>query len=108
MSVLSWLFCLLPVGMVLMSENRLTLTKLAQQQRVNVSTVWRWAQRGVKGQRLETFCIGGRRFTTEEAFDRFVQRTTRIANGETQAPITTRQQAKAEAEAIRYLDEMGV
>jgi hypothetical protein len=26
---------------------------------VNTSTIWRWAQRGVKGIRLETLCVSG-------------------------------------------------
>jgi hypothetical protein len=56
----------------LLAEQRVTLTELAQQQQVSSSTVWRWTMRGLRGVRLETYSIGGRRFTTREAFDRFI------------------------------------
>jgi len=46
--------------------------------RPSASTWWRWSQRGVKGQRLETVCIGGRRYTTREALARF---TDALSNG---------------------------
>jgi hypothetical protein len=38
------------------------------------ATMWRWAVKGVDGVKLETFKIGGRRYTTAEALDRFVAR----------------------------------
>ena len=38
------------------------------------ATLWRWAFKGVDGVKLETFKIGGRRYTTAEALDRFVAR----------------------------------
>jgi hypothetical protein len=40
----------------------------------HISTLLRWALRGVKGVRLETVIIGGRRFTSLEAIRRFVVR----------------------------------
>jgi hypothetical protein len=60
----------------LLAETRLTLADLAQGQGVNVSTVWRWTLRGVRGVVLESFSVGARRFTTVEAFQRFVERST--------------------------------
>jgi hypothetical protein len=36
------------------------------------ATLWRWAFRGVDGVKLQSFKIGGRRYTTAEALDRFV------------------------------------
>jgi len=36
------------------------------------ATVWRWSQRGVRGVTLESVMVGGRRFTSIEAVDRFV------------------------------------
>ena len=56
----------------LLAEQRVALTELAHPQRVSSSTVWRWTMRGLRGVRLETYSIGGRRFTTREAFDRFI------------------------------------
>ena len=39
--------------------------------KINYSTVFRWAQRGVRGKRLEVVRIGGVRFTSIEAINRF-------------------------------------
>jgi len=55
---------------------------------VNVSTVWRWAKRGVRGIRLETIMIGGIRYTSVEALQRFFAATTAVSDG--LAPATTR------------------
>ena len=44
--------------------------------RVNLSTVNRWALRGVGGVRLETVVCGGRRYTDRAAIARFIERTT--------------------------------
>lgn len=41
--------------------------------RVNPSTCWRWAARGSKGVRLETWLLGGRRVTTVEAVLLFLE-----------------------------------
>ena len=42
----------------------------------SVPTVWRWALKGLQGVRLESLKIGGRRFTSLEAIDRFAARLT--------------------------------
>ena len=48
--------------------------------RPHISTVVRWAQRGCRGIRLETALIGGIRYTSREAVQRFSERTTATAN----------------------------
>lgn len=40
------------------------------------STLNRWWRRGVRGVRLETFLVGGKRFTTRDAMLRFFEATT--------------------------------
>jgi hypothetical protein len=40
--------------------------------RVHVSAVYRWASRGIRGVRLEWVQVGGIRYTSREALDRFV------------------------------------
>ena len=45
------------------------------------STLWRWYQRGIRGARLETVIVGGRRFTSHEAIARFIARTTAARDG---------------------------
>ncbi len=82
----------------LLEEKRLSLTQLAKREGVAAPTTWRWAQRGVKGVKLETINVGGRRFTSCEAFIRFVEATTAAANGEPAAPRSeTNRQSAARA-----------
>lgn len=58
--------------MSLLTEPRLSLSSLARREGVHTATAWRWVTRGVRGQRLESLVIGGKRFTTEAAFSRWV------------------------------------
>jgi hypothetical protein len=39
---------------------------------VNRSTIYRWSDTGVRGIKLETIQVGGRRMTTHEAIKRFI------------------------------------
>jgi hypothetical protein len=43
------------------------------------ATLWRWHTRGIGGERLEIVRVGGRVYTTREAFADFVSRTTAAA-----------------------------
>lgn len=69
--------------MTLLSERPLTFSQAANTApgRPCVTTVWRWAMKGVRGVTLESFVRGGRRFTTTEALQRFIQRTTAASDG---------------------------
>lgn len=42
----------------------------------HVSTLWRWCLKGCKGVRLESVCIGGKRFVTVTAIERFIEAST--------------------------------
>jgi hypothetical protein len=44
---------------------------LPKNYRPHLSTWWRWHRHGIKGVRLETVVVGGRRYTTAEAVQRF-------------------------------------
>ncbi len=44
----------------------------------HVSTIYRWRLRGIRGVKLETFLIGGRRYTSVEAIERFTERIPRL------------------------------
>lgn len=46
--------------------------------RICVTTLWRWANHGIGGRKLETIKLGGRRYTSFAALERFVNK-----NGET-------------------------
>lgn len=40
----------------------------------HVATVWRWTGHGVSGITLESIKLGGSRYTSREAIERFIQR----------------------------------
>ena len=65
-------------------ESLLTLNQAAEYLpgRPNVSTLHRWRLHGIRGVKLETCLIGGRRYTSREAVERFVAATTAAADGE--------------------------
>lgn len=94
----------------LLSEHRITLTELARQECVSVPTTWRWRQKGVRNVYLETFMIGGRRCTTQEAFARFVEATTAAADGPqpSSRPRTNRQREAAIRRAEARLAKAGI
>lgn len=46
---------------------------VGQPKGVHPATLHRWARNGARGHRLETVCVGGRRFTSQEALWRFIQ-----------------------------------
>jgi len=48
---------------------------------VSLSTLHRWQRRGVRGVRLETVLVGGVRYTSREALNRFVSTITRRGEG---------------------------
>ncbi|HMP07662.1 MAG TPA: DUF1580 domain-containing protein [Lacipirellulaceae bacterium] len=93
----------------LLSETRVSLTELARQEGVAVSTAWRWAARGVRGARLESIAVGGKRYTSLEAFARFVEATTRAAQSDRSTvdarPAPSRRTAVAQA--IEAMKAMG-
>jgi hypothetical protein len=45
-------------------------------QKPHVSTLWRWCLKGCRGVKLESICIGGKRFVTRTAIERFVEKST--------------------------------
>ena len=87
----------------ILSENTVTLTEAAKliPGRPHSSTLWRWHQHGSRGIKLETAVIGGRRFTSREAIERFIERTTESRDGAPvdRTPCRKRQAAIAKAEA---------
>lgn len=74
--------------------------------KLNVSTVYRWMQTGLRGHRLEFICIGGTRFTSHEALNRFFHRVTDATTGNTST--TQRSNAKSAKQAADELDKIGL
>jgi hypothetical protein len=73
--------------------------------RLHISTLWRWALKGIRGIKLEVIKIGGTLCTSEAALRRFFDR---LANGNTAAEPPVRPAALSQEEVERQLDELGV
>ena len=92
------------------SEEILSLSQAARSLpgRPHLSTIHRWRLRGIRGVKLETILVGGRRYTSREALERFSERITAIANGEPLPHRTNRQRAAAIGRAERELNAAGI
>lgn len=90
------------------SDSLLTISQAAKSlpMRPNVSTVWRWVQRGVRGVKLDTVLVGGRRYTSKEALQSFIEQSTAAADA---PPVRTSRQREASiSKAEAELDEAGI
>lgn len=92
------------------TETLLSITEAAKRLpgRPNITTVWRWRNRGVRGVKLETILSGGRRFTSTEAIARFQQAVTAASDGVAVQPSTPRQREAAIDRAEKRATELGV
>jgi hypothetical protein len=91
-------------------EDVITLSKAAKAipGRPHLSTLWRWHRRGLAGIRLETTVVGGRRFTSSEAVQRFIDRTTEARDGIRPERAVSRRRQAAIEQAERELAEAGI
>jgi hypothetical protein len=80
--------------------------------RPSFQSLHRWGTKGRCGVRLESVLIGGRRYTSREAFGRFVERLTAIANGEsateTSGDRTPRQRRADHNRATEQLEKLRI
>jgi hypothetical protein len=78
--------------------------------RPNVATLYRWAQIGCRGIRLETICVGATRCTSMEALQRFFDALTAQAEHHTvpQAPRMTATRRKQIEAAEQRLARAGI
>lgn len=74
----------------------------------HAATVWRWADKGVAGIKLEVARVGGRKYTSAEAIQRFVDRCTEADGDATPARRTTRQRERAINAAEKRLALVGI
>jgi len=88
------------------SEKLLSLAQATHEVhgRPTVRTIWRWYLTGVDGVRLETVKIGGRRYTSKEALERFQERLT---NPTKSRPTDSARRAREIADAEAELQEAG-
>lgn len=93
------------------AERVLTLTKAAgilphrrRGSRPHVATLYRWAQRGLRGVRLETLRVGGTLCTSVEALQRFFDA---LGDDPASAATTPRREGQIRS-AERVLEEAGI
>ncbi len=92
---------------VTLNESLLTLKAAAKLLPGNphYATLFRWAQKGCRGRRLETILVGGIRYTSREALERFI-----ADSSGTPAPIlaTSKQRQRQIATAKAELAKAGI
>jgi hypothetical protein len=71
--------------------------------RPHISSIFRWMGNGVRGVKLESCLLGGRRYTSVEALERFAARTTAAAEGHSLPTRTSKQREQAIQKAEREL-----
>jgi hypothetical protein len=69
---------------------------------VHTATIWRWYLSGVRGRKLGTVLIGGRRYVLASELDAF------LTDGNRDRPLNGDDLRRRAAEAGRVLDAMGV
>jgi uncharacterized protein DUF1580 len=75
--------------------------------RPHVSCIYRWAQRGLRGVRLEVLQCGGTKVTSLEALQRFFERLSAVTAGETPAARSSTQRQRAADHAGKELESQG-
>lgn len=72
------------------------------------SSLWRWRTRGIENVRLETICLGGTRYTSVEALQRFFDAVT-LARSKQDAPQKPNAEPGTRSAAIKKrLQEAGL
>ena len=96
-----------------LTERLLTISEAARvfPKRPATVSIWRWATKGVRGCKLRTVAIGGKRYVPESAIAEFLAACSAAANHETPSappPRTTRQRAAAIKAAEAVLSRAGI
>jgi hypothetical protein len=76
--------------------------------RPHQSTLQRWRLKGVHDVRLESCLLGGRRYTSLEALERFFEQTTAAGDGNLPSRRTSRQRRTAQERARKVLSRAGI
>lgn len=76
----------------------LSFPEAARLCRCHLATLHRWRLHGIQGIKLETYRVGGRRYVTPEAIDRFNAAITASVDGDT---VSTSQRESDSARAKR-------
>jgi hypothetical protein len=91
------------------TEELIGMTEAMKRMKVaSRSTIYNQSKKGVRGVILETVMIGGRDKTSVEAIARFIDRLTRLRNGEHREEVkyTTKKREKEKAAAKQFIQEL--
>lgn len=74
---------------------------------INISTIWRWMLDHRRGVQLESIIVGGVRYTSRSAIQRYIER---LNPEQAAAPSirTATQRSRASARAARALERAGI
>jgi len=72
------------------------------------STIWRWHSKGIAGVRLETVCLGGTRYTSSEALQRFFDAVTQARDEQCSTEDTPSESRTRSQRTARRLQELGL
>jgi Protein of unknown function (DUF1580) len=99
----------------LLDEPPLSLAEAARllPKRPNPATLWRWRKKGVRGVRLQTILIGGRRYVTRAALQQFIEAVTAAASASAEPslpskPLSADQRRMRSDETRRRLKREGL
>jgi hypothetical protein len=76
--------------------------------RPSKASCWRWVLQGVGGVKLESAVIGGKRFTSHEAIQRFVDRRTAATDDNAPPSLTSPKREREISRAEREATEAGL
>lgn len=93
--------------LISLNEARNLLPRRRRNKRPDLSTMYRWTQKGCQGVVLESVTVGGTRCTSREAVGRFIERLTVLGAGPTEVRGPARRK-RANSQAERELDRHGV
>ena len=95
-------------AVVTLTEATHHLPRRRKGKRPAVSTIFRWAQHGLRGVRLETIQVGGTKCTSIEALQRFCERLTHGNGSAPESPRSPARRRRAAESAERELERQGV
>ncbi len=71
-------------------------------------SLYRWATSGLRGVVLESWFIGGKRYTSMEAIDRFNEAQTRMRGGATASKPSHRKRRPSARDELRKVHRVGL
>ena len=82
-------------------NDRMTVNQLARREGVHCATPWRWMQHGVRGVRLRSIRVGGRRYITEADWLEFAAALNADLTDAPQTPPRSESRRRKDSDAAR-------